>query len=89
MVLTDKGKKIAIFQAIFFTIVILERCDIFLDTTFGLAFGTRKVKILTRLLYSQVTHRNKRASNFTLLVLILLNRKYILTGRILLLLRRI
>lgn len=29
MVLTDKGKKIAIFQAIFFTIVILERCDIF------------------------------------------------------------
>ena len=65
MVLTDKGKKIAIFQAIFFTIVILERCDIFLDTTFGLVFGTSKVKILTRLLSSQVTHRNKRASSFT------------------------
>ena len=61
MVLTNKGKKIAIFQAIFFTIVILERCDIFFDTT----FGTRKVKILTRLLSSQVTHRNKRASSFT------------------------
>ena len=61
MVLIDKGKKIAIFQAIFFTIVILERCDIFFDTT----FGTRKVKILTRLLSSQVTHRNKRASSFT------------------------
>ena len=45
----------------FFTIVILERCDIFFDTT----FGTRKVKILTRLLSSQVTHRNKRASSFT------------------------
>lgn len=42
-------------------IVILERCDIFFDTT----FGTRKVKILTRLLSSQVTHRNKRASSFT------------------------
>ena len=61
MVLIDKGKKIAIFQAIFFTIVILERCDIFFDTT----FGTRKVKILTRLLSCQVTHRNKRASSFT------------------------
>ena len=61
MVLTDKGKKIAIFQAIFFTIVILERCDMYFDTT----FGTRKVKILTRLLSSQVTHRNKRASSFT------------------------
>ena len=61
MVLTDKGKKIALFQAIFFTIVILEGCDIFFDTT----FGTRKVKILTRLLSSQVTHRNKRASSFT------------------------
>ena len=45
----------------FFTIVILERCDIFFDTT----FGTRKVKIPTRLLSSQVTHRNKRASNFS------------------------
>lgn len=61
MVLTDKGKKIPIFQAIFFTIVILERCDMYFDTT----FGTRKVKILTRLLSSQVTHRNKRASSFT------------------------
>ena len=34
MVLTDKGKKIAIFQAIFFTIVILERYDIFFYVTY-------------------------------------------------------
>ena len=60
MVLTDKGKKKPCFKP-FFTIVILERCDIFFDTT----FGTRKVKILTRLLSSQVTHRSKRASSFT------------------------
>ena len=61
MVLADKGKKIAMFQVIFFTVVMLERCDIFFDTT----FGTRKVKIPTRLLSSQVTYRNKRASSFT------------------------
>ena len=62
MVLSDKGKKIAKLQAIyFFTIVILEGCDIFFDTT----FGTRKVKILTRLLSFQVTHRNERASSFS------------------------
>ena len=50
MVLTDKGKKKPCFKPFFH------------DSNTG---TSSKVKILTRLLSSQVTHRNKRASSFT------------------------